>query len=485
MSVKTKLQKGAISIVIDRILKYIDKDPEKNFDKIAKNALILGERVFPKKAITAIKEGAQDPDNVWRQYVQTVLTETDPQIIKKLGMAFGVGAALEGTKAVRENREKYKCNIPWIILLDPTSACNLKCKGCWSAEYGHLQQLTLDEMRDIVRQGKALGTHVYMFTGGEPMIRKDDVFKLCEENPDCVFLAYTNGTLIDQKFCDNMKRVGNLTLAVSIEGSEETTDARRGEGTYKKVIAALDLLKKNRCLYGISVCYTRENVDTVTSDEFLDLMIEKGVRFGFYFCYFPVGQGAVKELIPTTKQREHMYAWIKRMRNPKAGKPLFMFDFQDDGEYVGGCIAGGRNYFHINSAGDVEPCVFIHYSDTNIREKTILEALRSPLFTAYYHNQPFNDNHLRPCPLMENPDMLRKMVKETGAKSTDLIAPEDVDTLCDRCVDFASEWEDVSAQLWASRKHPNPKTQYWRDTPEGRAELLRRQHEKTKEQIEA
>lgn len=151
-----------------------------------------------------------------------------------------------------------------------------------------------------------------------------------------------------------------------------------------------------------------QNDEYVTSDDFIDKMIENGSKFAFYFNYMPVGHGADKELIPTPDQREYMYRWLRKMRNGKTGKPMFVMDFQDDGEYVGGCIAAGRNYFHINSAGDIEPCVFIHYSDTNIRTHTLLEALKSPLFTAYYKGQPFNDNHLRPCPMLENPELLRK-----------------------------------------------------------------------------
>ena len=144
-----------------------------------------------------------------------------------------------------------------------------------------------------------------------------------------------------------MKDVGNLTLALSIEGSEESNDFRRGAGAYERTIKAMELLKKNKCIYGLSICYTSQNVDKVTSDEFIDLMIDKGAKFALYFNYMPVGTGAVEELIPTPEQRTHMYFWLKKMRNGKTGKPLFVMDFQDDGEYVGGCIAGGRNYFTI------------------------------------------------------------------------------------------------------------------------------------------
>jgi MoaA/NifB/PqqE/SkfB family radical SAM enzyme len=232
----------------------------------------------------------------------------------------------------------------------------------------------------------------------------------------------------------------------------------------------MDLLKKNGLFFGISVCYTSANIPSVTSREFLDLMVEKGAFFALYFNYMPVGKDAVVDLIPTPEQRVYMYDWLRRVRNSKTGKPMFIMDFQNDGEYVGGCIAGGRNYIHINSEGDMEPCVFIHYSDSNIRTHTILEGLKNPLFQAFWHNQPFNDNHLRPCPMLENPQCLRKMIAETGAKSTDLIEPESAEMLCSKCDKFANAWAPVADELWNSRKHPNPKTQYYRDTPEGRAE---------------
>ncbi|MBQ5592661.1 MAG: radical SAM protein [Clostridia bacterium] len=469
---KEKLLRFGASIILDKTLRYIDKDPAANIIKLVNIAEKISGKTFPKKVFDSFRAALNDEDNVWFDYAMKFVNDVDRENLKKMFLSFALGAGYHGTKAVRENREKYNCNIPFIILLDPTSACNLKCKGCWSAEYGHKFNLSYDELDSIVTQGVALGTHLYMFTGGEPLIRKNDILKLCRKHPNCTFLAYTNATLIDQKFCEDMKDVGNLALAISIEGSEETNDYRRGEGAYETSVKALDLLQKNGCLYGISVCYTAKNIDEVTSDSFLDLMISKGVKFGLYFNYMPVGTNADVELIPSPEQRTFMYNWLKRVRNSKTGKPMFVMDFQNDGEYVGGCIAGGRNYFHINSAGDMEPCVFVHFSDSNIRTHTILEALQSPLFMAFHHNQPFNDNHLRPCPMLENPDCLRKIIQITGAKSTDLINQEGVEHLCAKCDKFSKEWQPVADKLWAENKHPNPKTQYYRDTERAMKEKL-------------
>ena len=420
--------------------------------------------MFPPENFTKMKAAVKSGDNCYLTLAENILRDVDRGLIKSLLLSLGVHAGYYGTKTVRANRDKYNCNIPWTILFDPTSACNLHCKGCWAAEYGHALKLSLDEMRSIVKQGRALGTHFYMLTGGEPLIRKDDIVTLAKENPECTFLIYTNATLVDEKLCRDIKKCGNITLALSIEGTKESNDDRRGEGAYSRTLKAMELLKREKILFGISICYTRKNVEAVTDDAFLDKMVDLGVKYALYFNYMPVGHDADKELIPTPMQRKYMYYFMKKMRNGKTGKPIFVMDFQDDGEYVGGCIAGGRNYFHVNSNGDIEPCVFIHYSDSNIRTDTLLDALRKPLFMAYRKGQPFNDNHLRPCPMLENPEKLRAIIKETGAKSTDLIVSEDVETLCARCDEFSKAWQPVADEIWRTNKHPKTHTQYYRDS---------------------
>lgn len=471
MASNHKLQSAAVRVLLDRTLKYIDKDPQKNMEKLAGYVSKIFSKIYPPQFFEKVQEAVSDPDNIWTQFANTVLQDIDRGVLRHFLLNFGVEAMYYGAKTVRENREKYKSNIPFIILFDPTSACNLNCKGCWAAEYGHQQNLTNEEMQSIVDQGRAMGTHFYMLTGGEPLIRKKDIIELCRKNSDCTFLIYTNATLVDQKFCDDMNDVKNIALALSIEGTEASNDWRRGEGAYQTTLDAMDLLRKNKCLFGVSICYTRKNLEYITSDEFMDKIIEKGAKYALCFNYMPVGHSADPELIPTPAQREFMYKWLRKMRNAETGKPIFIMDFQNDAEYVGGCIAGGRNYFHINSAGDIEPCVFIHFSDSNIREHTLLEALKRPLFTAYYKNQPFNDNHLRPCPMLENPEYLRKMIKETGAGSSDLINRESVETLCARCDKFAAEWAPEAERIWNSTKHRSTHTQYYRDTEEGKAEF--------------
>ena len=162
----------------------------------------------------------------------------------------------------------------------------------------------------------------------------------------------------------------------------------------------------------------------------------------------PVGNDTAVELLPTKEQREYMYHRVREIRAMEGGKQIYAMDFQNDGEFVGGCIAGGRNYCHINPNGDVEPCVFIHYSNANIHDKSLLECLKQPIFMAYREGQPFNKNHLRPCPMLENPECLQEIVKKTGAKSTDLMSPESVEHLCGKCVEYSEDWKKVADELW-------------------------------------
>ena len=449
MAISDSMKNAAIKTALG----YLEKDPEKNVhklmdwvDKFAGD----GPTSSPRQR-EAFRRVLANPDDCMYKLIMNVFHDIDSSVLEKVFLNFIINANLIGVPKQQATRDKYHCNVPWAILMDPTSACNLHCTGCWAAEYGNKLNLTYDELSNIVRQGKEFGTYMYLFSGGEPTVRKKDIFRLCEEHDDCEFLAFTNGTLIDEEFADNMLRVKNFIPAISVEGFEEATDFRRGKGTYQAVMKAMAILKKKRLPFGISCCYTSKNVDSISSEAFIDHMVDCGAKFAWYFHYMPVGNEAVTDLLPNPEQRTLMYRKIREYRKTK---PIFTLDFQNDGEYVGGCIAGGRNYLHINANGDIEPCAFIHYSDSNIREKTLLEAFQSPLFMAYHNSQPFNCNHLRPCPMLENPTELRRMTEESHAHSTDLQSPESADHLCSKCDAYAATWAPVADKLWEE----NPKS---------------------------
>ena len=470
--IKHSAERAAMGALIDGFLKNLKSkdDRTETYLKIVDLAEKFYGSGANKDTIAAVRAYVKNPDNRWMRFINRVVDETDPHYAKMMLLNLGYEAFFRGTKMIRENRKKYNCNIPWLILFDPTMACNMHCVGCWSGTYGHKSNLSYEDMDKIVTEGKELGAHLYMMTGGEPTVRMNDIFKLAEKHNDCFFGLYSNSTLITDELAERVRELGNITFMLSIEGTPDTNDARRGEGHYAKVMNAMDILKKHGIVFGTSICYTRANIEAVTSDDFFHLLEEKGARFGFYFHMMPVGNNAAPELMPTVEQREKMIERIRFIRSPKSDIEFFPMDFQNDGEYVGGCIAGGRNYFHINSNGDAEPCVFIHFSNTNIHNNTILEMLQSPLFMAYHEGQPFNRNQLRPCPMLENPQLLREMVKATGAHQTNQESPEDVEHLCAKCDDYAKEWAPVADRIWAEETHKKPAyenyTQEKREHPE-------------------
>lgn len=438
---RTKI--AAMSAALTKAWQYLEKDPENNIPKLMDMVDKVAPEGWYESQRKAFRKAIADKTNWYELMIK--VWDLNEGVRNAFFKNFIVNASLSGSARQEAIKEREGCNIPWAILLDPTSACNMHCTGCWAAEYGNRLNLTLDELDSIVTQGKELGTFMYIFTGGEPLVRKKDIIALCEKHSDCEFLSFTNGTLIDEEFCQEMLRMKNFVPAISLEGFESANDGRRGEGAYKKVDQAMKLLKKHKLPFGISTCYTSQNYKDISSEEFFDMIIEAGALFVWFFHYMPVGNGAAPQLLPSPEQRELVYHKIREYRSTK---PIFSMDFQNDAEYVGGCIAGGRRYLHINAKGDVEPCVFIHYSNANIREMSLLDALKSPLFMSYHNGQPFNDNMLRPCPMLENPEKLRKMVKESGAKSTDYESPENVDALCDRCEPYAENWKGMAEKLW-------------------------------------
>ena len=326
-----------------------------------------------------------------------------------------VNGSIVGYPIQQRAAEEHGCNVPWTMLIDPTSACNLSCKGCWAADYGDKLNLSFSELDRVIEEAKSLGIHVFLFSGGEPLVRKRDIMLLCQRHDDCEFFAFTNATLIDEELADEFLRVKNFVPIISVEGFEEDTDARRGSGTFAAVMRAMELLRERGILFGASCCYTSANAEVIGSERYIDFLIEQGATFAWFFTYMPVGVNASPELIARADQREYMYRQIRSFRETK---PIFTIDFWNDGDYIGGCVAGGRAYCHINANGDVEPCAFIHYSDSNIREKTLLE-LSLRLFSWRTRRGSLQREPLSPVPLLDNEGALAEMVERSGAHSTD------------------------------------------------------------------
>ncbi|MCX7729763.1 MAG: SPASM domain-containing protein [Candidatus Caldatribacterium sp.] len=234
---------------------------------------------------------------------------------------------------------------------------------------------------------------------------------------------------------------------------------------------AMEALRDEGVLFGFSITATRYNTELVSSDEFMDFLINKGCSFGWYFTYVPVGKKPDTSLMPTPEQRIYLRNQVHRLRYEK---PIFIGDFWNDGPYVGGCIAGGRRYFHINNMGDVEPCVFCHFTVDNIRNKSLKEVIASPFFRAIQERQPYDNNLMRPCMLIDVPEVLREVVEKYGARPSHEGAESLITTLKDEVDAYAQAFKKLADEIW-ERDYKG--TIYYKDYKSERQEYLRKLQE--------
>ena len=227
-----------------------NKDRQRGLLRLTDIAQRLMGDEFGSAVFDSARKLIENPDSKWMKFANQLLDEADPHVVKMHVLNAGYQAGFYGFSKTCDFAEKHGFRIPWIILMDPTSACNRRCTGCWSAEYGHKVSMSYEDLDRIVSQGEELGIYFYMMTGGEPLMRKKDIVKLAEKHRKSFFYAFTNGTLVDEAFCCEMQRLGNISLAVSVEGFEEQNDARRGQGCFQKAMDAMDLLKKHGLIFG-------------------------------------------------------------------------------------------------------------------------------------------------------------------------------------------------------------------------------------------
>jgi len=333
---------------------------------------------------------------------------------------------------------------PFIMILSPTMKCNLRCKGCYTLGYGLKPELEFDAVDRILHECETLGIYFVTILGGEPMMYPR-LFEMIERHPDIFFQIYSNGTLITRENAGRFADLGNVVIVLSIEGNEEETDKWRGNGVYKKIVVAFEHLQEARVLIGTSATVTHQNVEIVSSMDFIDEMIGYGSIAQMYFLYLPVNGMADFSLMVTPEQRNLLRKQVITIRNTR---PIFVLDFWNDGPHVEGCIAGGRRYFHINAKGDVEPCVYTHIAVDNIHDTTLAEALNSKLFQAIRASQPHNKNHLRPCMIIDNPHVMREIIRELQPFFTHPGAEEIYTEKKDQMDAYACHWGQLADKVW-------------------------------------
>ena len=334
--------------------------------------------------------------------------------------AFMVKFAAASRKAAkrREKYEKEGLHVPGFLIASITSACNLHCAGCYSrcnnatVDETPVRQLTAEEWQKVFTEADDLGVSFIMLAGGEPMIRRD-VIEAAGRMKNILFPVFTNGTYIDAKYFDLLDSCRNLVPVLSIEGGCEITDARRGEGIYDLVKKNMRKFREKGLIFGASVTVTTENIREVTSEAFLDSLMDEGCKLVIFIEFVPVTEEA-RHLAPGDAERAYMAKALDDLRQHYDESVLL--SFPGDELSLGGCMAAGREFFHINSHGGAEPCPFSPYSDVNIKETSLKEAIRSPLFLALQDEGVLGGPHVGGCVLYEKREEVERLMEEERQK---------------------------------------------------------------------
>lgn len=313
----------------------------------------------------------------------------------------------------RTYQEQNGTHIPPFMIYSVTQKCNLMCQGCY-ARHLHAQEteneLSIERSEALFNEASELGISVIMLAGGEPLTKRG-LIELTGQHPSIIFPLFTNGLLIDDGIVKKIKRKRNLFPIISVEGEAFRTDARRGKGVHALILDAFHLLKRNNVIFGASITLTRENFDDVLDEAFVAGLGEQGAKILFYIEYIPCAEHT-EHLIPTPEQRLILQEKLESYR--KSHKMLFIA-FPGDEELFGGCLAAGRGFIHVGSSGNVEPCPFSPFSDTQLSDKTLKEALCSPLLKAIRDNHERLSEHQGGCALWENREWVDEMSRKENS----------------------------------------------------------------------
>jgi MoaA/NifB/PqqE/SkfB family radical SAM enzyme len=360
-----------------------------------------------------------------------------------------------GTWSVDVNRrsdaQRTGIAAPATVVIEPTDRCNLNCPGCYARSTKDGCDLPYERLVEIVQEVIGMGVTLVTLSGGEPFLREKidrSITRLAERFTDRGFLVYTNGTLLDDETVARMAAVGNVFPAISVEGFEHQTDARRGRGIYEQNRRIRRVLGGHGVMTGFSATVTRENCDGICTDDFIDLRIEEGDMFGWFFLLQPIGRSPRPDLMVTAEQRAMLRETVYRWR--EEDRPIFLGDFWNDGPLVGGCMAGGKYYFHIYANGDISPCVFSPVACGNIfdiiRGQSEYRSLtdfvqRQPVFVAFRDEQCGITDRARPCLLIDHPEAFRRVADIAGCRPAKNMAAGYVDGEIARTLDkTAEEW---------------------------------------------
>lgn len=350
---------------------------------------------------------------MYLRMAKRVLLETDKRLVWKFAWNMG----LKGTLSVLKFKRRLKRGeyFPPFLYVSVINTCNLRCQGCWVDVAAKQERIDFEAMSRLIAEAKEMGNVFFGIVGGEPFMHPE-LLKILAAHPDCYFQVFTNGHFITDDVAKQLRRMGNVTPLISIEGTEIVSDERRGrDGVYSKSMQGIQNCLNNKILTGVCTSVCKTNIDDLVTDKWVDRLIEMGVFYTWFHVYRPMGPDACADLCLSPEEQFRIRKFVVETR---AKKPIAIIDAYFDGEGQALCPAATGISHHINPWGDIEPCPIIQFAKENIhdRSKTLKEKFIGSEFLASFRK--LAASHTRGCIVLERPDLLEELVVLHDAKDT-------------------------------------------------------------------
>ena len=475
--IRTKRELG--ERVLGRALGLLGNNPDKNAKYVIK-AIDYFTGKDAKRAITRdwirnwLSEG-----NPGREWLGRILRNVHPNVRRRYIARMIVSMFFRDHEINERCWQQYGINSPHVMIVSPTMRCNFRCEGCYAASYERKDDMPPEVFDRVICEAEELGNNFFVIVGGEPFIYTE-LLDIIRKHNKSFFQVYTNASLIDKAMAKELVELGNVAPQISVNGPGEYTDGSRVQGSFDQAMQAMDYLREAGCCFGFSSLITRHNVDAICSEEWIDLLIEKGALYGWLFLYMPVGDNPDVNLMPNPQQRDRLRI---ALRDYQQTKPILLVDFWNHGVLTGGCIAGGKFYFHVNHRGDVEPCIFCHFATHNINDCSLVEALASPFFKRIKESQPFSYYTLLPCPMLDHHQAMWSIIQQYGARPTHPGAEKMFTTLASDIEKYSDGVRDIMDDVWENEDYHEwvPAWTSLCGTPPARLEACRHAYEQTRQ----
>jgi MoaA/NifB/PqqE/SkfB family radical SAM enzyme len=349
---------------------------------------------------------------MYLRLARRLLTETDKRLLFKAAWMLGA----RGLWSVHQHKRRLKRGefFPPFLYLSVINSCNLRCQGCWVDVGAKQHRIELDAANRTIAQAKAMGNSFFGILGGEPFMHKD-LLKIFAANRDVYFQVFTNGHFITDEVAAELRRLGNVTPLISVEGSEVISDTRRGRaGVLNHTLQGLEAALRHKLLVGVCTSVCRSNLDDLVSDRWVDRLIEMGVMYCWFHIYRPVGPEPNPDLALSSEQQRRVRQFVVDTR---ATKPIIVIDAYHDDAGNALCPAATGFTHHIGPWGDIEPCPVIQLAKESIHDdRSLAETLNHSAFLKDFRE--LTAQHTRGCVIMERPDLLIELAEKHGARDT-------------------------------------------------------------------